>query len=443
VIQLDRTSTPRGAMGGRAAIDRRADRLVAMIAVIIALLYLCAAILAAFLPAAARVGTWLPLHLALAGGASTAIAGMMPFFSAAFATAQPVSAIVRWASVTAVAAGALGVAVGYAGDAVGLAVAGGSAFMAGLVLTGYATVAPLRRGLGPWGGAVTVGYVCALSMVIVGALIGIAYMTAWPPLLEAWAWVRPAHAWLNLVGFVSLVIATTLLHFFPTVVGARIRRARSAILTVAGLAGGAALVALGFVLRSDPIARTGAVLVLAGSLALAAYAWQAWRTRARWSGDAGWHRFAIGGLVSGIAWFELGMTMACGRLLAAGVDPAESTATILIGPLVLGWVGLTVLASATHLVPAIGPGDPAAHARQRVMLGRSATARLVAANAGIALLAVGLLPDSGDLVGDSQGAFVGAGLVLAGLALGASAALIAAALATGLRSARETGHLRV
>jgi hypothetical protein len=29
----------------------------------------------AFLPAAARVGTWLPLHLALAGGASTAIAG--------------------------------------------------------------------------------------------------------------------------------------------------------------------------------------------------------------------------------------------------------------------------------------------------------------------------------------------------------------------------------
>jgi hypothetical protein len=340
VIQLDRTPTRRGALGARAAIDRRADRLVAMVAVIIALLYLCAAVLAAFLPAAARVGTWLPLHLALAGGASTAIAGMMPFFSAAFATAQPVTAMVRWASVTAVAAGALGVAVGYAGDAVGLAVAGGSAFVAGLVLTAYATIAPLRRGLGPWGGAVTIGYVCALSMVIVGALIGIAYMTAWPPLLQAWAWVRPAHAWLNLVGFVSLVIATTLLHFFPTVVGARIRRARSAILTVAGLAGGSALVALGFVLRSDPLARLGAVLVLAGSLALAAYAWQAWRTRARWSSDAGWHRFAMGGLVSGIAWFELGMAMACGRLVAAGVDPAESTATILIGPLVLGWVGI-------------------------------------------------------------------------------------------------------
>jgi hypothetical protein len=70
---------------------------------------------------------------------------MMPFFSAAFATAQPVSAVVRWSSVTAVAVGALGVAVGFAGDALGLAVAGGAAFIAGLVLTGYATLALPQR----------------------------------------------------------------------------------------------------------------------------------------------------------------------------------------------------------------------------------------------------------------------------------------------------------
>jgi hypothetical protein len=366
----------------------------------------------------------------------------MPFFSAAFATAQPVSAIVRWSSVAAVAVGALGVAVGYASDTSGLAVAGGTAFMAGLVLTGYATVAPLRRGLGPWGGGVTVGYLCALSMVVVGALIGTAYLTAWPPVLEAWPQLRPAHAWLNLVGFVSLVIATTLLHFFPTVVGARIRRARSAIVTVAGLAGGAAVVALGFGLRSDILARIGAVLVLSGSLALAVYASQAWRSRARWSGDAGWHRFAMGGLISAIAWFEVGMAMAAGRLLIVGVDPAESTATILIGPLVLGWVGLTVLASATHLVPAVGPGDPAAHARQRVVLGSWATARLVAADIGIGLLAVGLLPVGGDQASSFAGWLVGVGLVLVGLTLIVTVGLMGTALATGLRSARDSGHLR-
>jgi hypothetical protein len=101
-----------------------------------------------------------------------------------------------------------------------------------------------------------------------------------------------------------------------------------------------------------------------------------------------------------------------------------------------------VLASATHLVPAIGPGDPAAHARQRVMLGRWATVRLVAADTGIALSAVGLLPLGADLASSLGVPLAGAGLALAGLALGASAALVVAALATGLRSARDSGHLR-
>jgi hypothetical protein len=167
-----------------------------------------------------------------------------------------------------------------------------------------------------------------------------------------------------------------------------------------------------------------------------------WRTRARWSGDAGWHRFTMGCLVSAVVWFELGMAMAAGRLLVAGVDPAASTATILLGPLVLGWVGLTVLASATHLVPSIGPGDPAAHARQRIMLGRWATVRLVAADAGVTLLAVGLLPVGEDVASSLGAPLAGAGLLLVGMALSTTAALIAAAAATGLRSAKASGHLR-
>ena len=80
MIQLD------GDRARRTAVDRRADRLVAMAAIALALAFLCAAAVTAFLPATVRVGSWLPLHLALAGGATTAIAGMMPFFSAAFAT---------------------------------------------------------------------------------------------------------------------------------------------------------------------------------------------------------------------------------------------------------------------------------------------------------------------------------------------------------------------
>ena len=342
----------------------------------------------------------------------------------------------------AVALGALGVAAGYASGWLGLAAVAGAVFVVGIGLTAFATVAPLRQGLGPWGGAVTVGYLGALAMVIAGALLGSLYMAAWPLVRDAWASLRPAHAWLNLVGFVSLVIATTLLHFFPTVIGARIRRAASAILTVAGLMAGAGLVAIGFAVGSDLLARAGALTALLGAFALAVYAGQTWRTRARWTSDAGWHRFAIGGLVSAMAWFEVGMLTACGRLLLVGADPAETTATILIGPLVLGWVGLAVLASATHLVPAIGPGDHAAHARQRRLLGRWATARLLAANAGVALLVVGLLPLGAAWASGAGGPMSGLGMVLAGSSLGATGALLVAALVTGLRSARASGHLR-
>ena len=427
MIQLD------SGRARRTAVDRRADRLVAMAAIAAALAFLCAAAVAAFLPASLRLGTWLPLHLALAGGATTAITGMMPFFCAAFATTQPVDARVRWASVTAVALGALLIAAGYVAGNLWLAAAGGSAFLAGIVLTAYATIVPVRRPLARAGGVVTLGYAAALLLVAVGALLATLFLAGVTPVLQAWGNLRPAHAWLNLVGFVSLVIATTLLHFFPTVIGARILRVPSAYLTVLGLATGTVLVALGFTVRSDWLVRAGALAVFVGALALAVYAGQTWRTKSTWTGDVGWHRFAMGGLLSAIAWFEVGALVATIRLMAAGAAPAAATATAILGPMVPGWVGLAVLASASHLVPAVGPGDPAAHARQRQLLGRGADVRLLAADAGIAALALGLPL--------GIHALIVAGLALAGLSLGGTVVLLVAAVATGLRSAREGGNL--
>jgi hypothetical protein len=427
VIELDR----RGLR--RQAVDRRADRLVAVVAIAIALLYLCAALLTALLPASLRVGTWLPLHLAGAGAAATAIAGMMPFFSAAYATTQPVDARVRWASVALVAVGALVIALGYAGAVLPLAALGGVAFLAGMLLTAWASLVPVRRPLARSGGIVTVGYVASLVLVIAGALLTTLFLAGVEPVLLAWGNLRPAHAWLNLVGFVSLVIATTLLHFFPTVIGARIQRTPSATLTVVGLALGTLLVALGFAADADWLVRLGGLAVLAGAAALAVYAAQVWRGKSAWTGDDGWHRFAMGGLVSAIAWFELGVLLAAGRLIVAGADPAAATVSVLLAPMVPGWLGLAVLASATHLVPAIGPGDPAAHARGRRILGRLGGTRLVAADVGIAALALGL-------PGDAPAA-IATGLLLTGLSLGATALLLVVAVIDGLRSARATGNL--
>jgi nitrite reductase (NO-forming) len=408
-------------------IDRSSDRLVALGAIGIAVAFLVAAGVAMFMPEAVRRGTWLPLHLTLAGAATTSIAGVMPFFAAAFAAAPPSDERLRWAAVGAVALGAAAVSVGVVGGTAGLAAAGGVGFVAGIVLIGTATVRPLGRALGPSRGLVTQGYVVALAEVAVGASLATLFVAGWPPVLQDWFRLKPAHAWLNVVGFVSLVIATTLLHFFPTVVGARIALRPSARLTVAGLAVGAPAVAVGYVVSSDLIARLGALSVIIGATGLATYAWRTWQTRARWTTDAAWHRFAIGGLVSAIAWLEIGIAVAAGRVLAFGAEPAGWSVMAVAGPLIVGWTGVAIVASATHLLPAVGPGDPATHARQRRLLGLGATLRLAVLNLGVAALAIGL-----PLGLDS---LVAGGAALDALGLGATAVLLGDAVVMGVRRA--------
>ena len=390
----------------------------------IAVAYLLAAVVVSLVPLELRRATWLPLHLALAGGATSAIAGVMPYFVSAFAAAPPADRWLRTAALAGVSIGALSVATGVAGDQVGLAVAGGVGFVGGIGLTGIAALRPLGQGLGPSRGLVTQGYVVALAEVGLGASIATLYLAGWGPVVAAWARLMPAHAWLNLIGFVSLVIATTLLHFFPTVIGARIARRPSTTITVVGLAAGAPTIALGFAIASDTLARLGAIGVALGAAGLATYAAQSWRTRAHWTTDPGWHRYAIGGLVSAIAWFEIGIAIAAGRVLVFGADPAGWSVEAVAGPLVGGWIALTIVASATHLIPAIGPGDPTAHGRQRHVLGRASNLRLAVINFGVAFLSVGLL------IG--IGALTAAGIVGVALGLGATAVLLSAAIRIGI-----------
>ena len=412
-----------GPRSGR-PIDRSAERRIVVAGILLATAFLAAAAASLTLPAATTRGLWLPLHLALAGAATTAIAAVMPFFAAAFAAAPPADARLRGASVAAVALGAALVAGGVAQLAFGVAVAGGVTFLAGIGGVAAATAMPLRGSLGPGRGLVTRAYLVALGQLGFGVLLGSLFLAGWEPMAAAWVGGRAAHAWLNLVGFVSLVIATTLLHFFPTVIGARIGGGRSPRLAVYGLAAGPPLVAVGSLATSDVLVRAGAVVVVAGAAGLTAYAATVWRTRARWTTDHGWHHFAMGGLVSAVAWFDLGILGAAGRALAFGAEPAAWSTQLVAAPLVVGWVATAIVASATHLLPAVGPGGPTEHGRQRVLLGRFAVPRLVLHNIGTGLLAVGVVVEAD--------AVVRVGAVAASVALGATVVLLGRAAFMGI-----------
>lgn len=367
---------------------------------------------------AAVLSPWLPLHLALAGGASTAIAGVMPFFVAALAAGPPAGVRLRGGAVLLVAVGAVLVAVRGIAPSEGWApVIGGSVYLAGIGAVALAVRTSGRAGLMMRRPIVSLGYTLALVNVAIGGLLATLMVAGWGPVLEAWARLRPAHAWTNLLGFVSLVILATLLHLLPTVLGGRIMPRRSTALVVLAPAFGSPMVVVGMILGSGPVAGAGAVLALVGAAALVMETVGIIRDRGHWTSDPGWHRFASAGMLAGIAWYVTGVAVAAWLVISEGPRP-EAWSTALAGtPLVAGWVAQVLVASWTHLLPSIGPGGPVAHARQRVVLGRLATPRLVTYNGGVALLWWGWAGAAPTLAAAGAGLAGGATIVSVALAV--------------------------
>ena len=263
-------------------------------------------------------------------------------------------------------------------------------------------------------------YAAALADVAVGVALATVMVAGWAPVAGAWAAIKPAHAWLNVFGFLSIVIAATLIHLAPTVVGARIQPRRSATIALVALVAGAPLVAIGFAGGWDDVARLGAATELLGAVALAVHALVVWRARAAWTGDLGWHRFTASSLVAAPLWFLVATAAAAARVLWLGASPLGWDAAAIAAPLALGWIAQVLIGAWTHLIPAVGPGDPREHAAWRRRLGALATTRLLAWNVGVAALAIGL-PTGAD-------ALIGVGAVLAGASLLIALGLLVSAL---------------
>ena len=430
IIQL----TPRpGAPAARSRpaprISRSTDREITFGGLVVAAVFLALAAGSLLLPAAARMGAWVPLHLALAGAATTAIAAMLPFFAVTLAAARPVHPLVRIGGIVLVGGGTIGVIVirdlGVGGSA-GVVLAGGS-FVIGLGCVAAAAFLPLRGALGVRRALVERAYAVALANVAVGATLAVLMLAGDETISARWGSLKPAHAWLNLVGFAGLVIVATVIHLAPTVAGARIRPRRSSRVAVVGLAVGAPTVALGYASATGAVVQAGALIIVAGAIGLIVHALDVHLddTRGRWTTNLGWHRMSTLALLGGQVWIGIGLTLGASRAFILGADPTGWSIATLIGPLVIGGVVQTLISAATHLVPAIGPGGPERHAAQREILGRAATVRLVALNLGAALITWGNLPASSGT--DVASGAVVLGLAIASTAVGGSLVLLALA----------------
>lgn len=401
--------TPGAPAPWRARIDRGADRRITFGGVLLAAVLVALAVVSLALPSERRLGIWLPLHLALAGGAATAIAALLPFFSATLVVAPPAPPQLRTGAITLVAGGAAAVALGHAGGDDRIAAVGGVAYLLGLLSVAIVGFLPLRRAFGPRRLLVERAYAVALADVAVGASLATLFLGGDGAVLAAWASLKPSHAWLNLFGFVTLAIAATLIHLAPTVVGSRIRPRRSARIAVSLLAVGAPIAALGHALGLTPVALGGALAATAGSVALVGHGIVVRREAASWTTDADWHALTSGSLLAGPAWLVVATVIAAARIGSFGATPQGWSFAPIAAPLIAGLTVQVLIGAWSHLVPAIGPGHPAAHARRRAVLGTLGRARLIAWNGSVGVLTVAVL------IGLRE-AIIGAAALLAALA---------------------------
>ncbi len=387
----------------------------------VAIGFVLAAVVAAVLGTGNRGTAWLPLHLALAGGAGTAVASVLPFFSTALAVAAPASPWVRSGAIGLVALGAAVVSASVASGQAFLGHIGGSAYLVGIAGVAIVAFRPLRGSLGPRRHRIELAYAAALLHVGLSVAVATAFLAGWAPIVERWASLKPAHAWLNVVGFISLVIVGTLVHLAPTIEGNRIRPRRSAAVAIGGIALGVPMIAAGYASETDLLARVGGLVVLAGAIGVPVHALAVARDRGHWTTDLDWHRVTTRSLRAASAWFAAAILVGAGRLIWLGADPAGWSIGLVAAPLAIGWVLQVLIAAWSHLLPAIGPGDPRAHAAQRRILGTLAGPRLLAMNGGVGLLWIGSA--TGVPVIGTIGAAAVVAALLGAVALAASAAL--------------------
>jgi nitrite reductase (NO-forming) len=158
-------------------------------------------------------GRWLVLHLFLAGVVALAISGVSLMLTVTWSAAPAPSN--RWVAVqrASIAAGAAGVGIGREAELGDVAVgSAGAVYLAGLLLLAALLVVTIRRGTERRFDPAVATYLVALVAGTVGIALGLSLALGTPS-----AAARAAHATLNLLGLVGLVVGGTMPFFAATV----------------------------------------------------------------------------------------------------------------------------------------------------------------------------------------------------------------------------------
>lgn len=347
---------------------------VARLAQILARLFVVAAAVSLLAPADVRLGAWLPLHLALAGGASCAIAGAMPDFAAALVAGRVPRWV--WVPLAAFAVGAIAIAIGRPASFTWLVATGGTIFaLGGLVL--FAVIEWIRRhALNRRHTSVVRAYEAAALAPVVGGALGALLGTG--ILTSAWqVQIRSAHAVLQLFGFLALTIAATDVLLVPTVLRTRAAPWRPGR-TLAAIAVGVAIAILGLAFDLPVVVVLGAAALTIGTIGVLAFAV---RTTQPWPPNA--ERGAGAFLLASVVWLVLA---AVALAVLAFTDDVADRIGVLVAAVGVGVVVQALLGAWSYLLPMRAVGGPEVHRQLLARASSGSFAQTLAFDLGAASL---------------------------------------------------------
>lgn len=362
---------------------------------------------------------WLLLHLLLLGAVTHSIVVWSQHFAGTLlhVAAPPQSRLLALLNL-----GALTVMVGTQTARWPVTLVGAAA-VAGAVVWHAARLARLlRRALPARFAGVVRFYLAAAALVPVGATLGVLLARGLP---DPWhERVLLAHVAVNLLGWVGLTVAGTVVTLWPTMLRTRLGAGSDAALRRAlpVLLAGIAVTVGGSLLGAWPLAAAGLAAYAGGAVVIGVPLVEA----ARRKPPAGHPTWSLG---AGLVWL-LGCLVAWAAILAAGggAHRVHERFDGLVPYLAVGFAAQVLLGAMGYLVPmALGGGGTAVRAATEV-LDRAGAFRVAAVNLG--LLAC-LLPVPGAVV-------VGCSLVVL-LALAAELPLLVLAVRASHR-ARRTGE---
>jgi len=369
----DREPAPAGA-AGRVAVVQGQARATLLLAAGFAL----AAPVSAVLPH--RTGRWLPLHLFLVGSLLLAISGATQLFAVTWAAGPPPGRGLVRTQRALVAVGAAGLAAGRELEApAGLLAVAGLAVALALALLAVALHRIVANGVQRRFDPVLRWYLAALAAGGAGTVLGAALAAGVVTGAHAGR-VREAHAVLNLLGLVGLVIAGTLPFFVATQARMKMSPAATpaAQRVVRGvMAAGLAVAVVGLLAGRPQPAGAGLAVYAAGQAGVVALLPRPGRRQLRWAGPR------LVQLGTGLLWWTGAVLAMAVSLLGGG--PALPPPALLA--LVVGGFAQILAAALAYLGPVLRGGG-----HERLTAGFAVTASwrgLAAANAAAAALICG------------------------------------------------------